>query len=326
MQGTEQRTKHSSSTNVASVVPFRLRSYRFIRKCLLGFIVVSIINFFFSNLFYTPKMYEIISENDRIQTKYTLLQERIATAQRTVDEIRHRDNFVYRPLFSTDSIDMPQVWQAYPESKYSHLQGDEYSDAMISAWQGLDALARELYLSSISFDELQRLGESKEELSMAIPAIWPIDRLRFVGRHIGAFNMRRFHPVLKRIRPHLGIDIGGKRGDPIFATGDATVKRIGYERRGYGHYIVLDHEFGYETRYAHLQKVLVKKGERVVRGQLIAEMGNTGLSQAPHLHYEVIHKGRHVNPIHYFDRNMSAESYDSLMQVMMQDTNFEKLQ
>ena len=93
---------------------------------------------------------------------------------------------------------------------------------------------------------------------------------------------------------------------------------------GYGRMVLLNHEFGYKTRYAHLSKILVQPGERVARGQVIAETGNTGISSGPHLHYEVIHKGMPVNPINYFNRNMTAAEYDALME-KMRDTNFEKL-
>ena len=93
---------------------------------------------------------------------------------------------------------------------------------------------------------------------------------------------------------------------------------------GYGHMVLLNHEFGYKTRYAHLSKILVQPGERVVRGQIIAETGNTGISSGPHLHYEVIHKGVPVNPINYFNRNMTSEEYEQLME-NMRETNFEKL-
>ena len=177
----------------------------------------------------------------------------------------------------------------------------------------------------MSFDELQQFSKNKEQLSAAVPAIWPIDRSALHNDHIGAFNLRRMHPVLGYIRPHKGIDLGCDRGTPVYATGDAVVEVASSGGNGgYGHMVLLNHEFGYKTRYAHLSKVLVQPGERVARGQVIAETGNTGISSGPHLHYEVIHKGMPVNPINYFNRNMTAAEYDALME-NMRDTNFEKL-
>ncbi|MDE7123648.1 MAG: M23 family metallopeptidase, partial [Alistipes sp.] len=224
----------------------------------------------------------------------------------------------------TDTLAIEGVWQPYPESKYAALADDRFARLMVPTWQQLDALARELYLESRSMDELQQLTRNKEQLASAIPAIWPIDRKALHGNHIGAFTYRRFHPVLGYTRPHKGVDFGCDRGTPVYATGDATVE-IADERGyngGYGRMVLLDHEFGYKTRYAHLDKVLVAPGERVVRGQIIALTGNTGLSKGPHLHYEVIHTCTPVNPVNYFNRNLPAEEYEELMG-NMRETNYE---
>ena len=112
-------------------------------------------------------------------------------------------------------------WQPYPDSKYAPLADDDYAPLMVGTWRQLDALARTIYLESVSFDELQQLSKNKEQLSAAVPAIWPIDRSALHNNHIGAFNMRRMHPVLGYIRPHTGIDFGCDRGTPVYATGDA---------------------------------------------------------------------------------------------------------
>ena len=312
-------------TREVVTAPFRLRTYRLIRKIIIGFILVSIANVLFSYFFYTPKMYRILRDNRELKIRYRILQDRIRTAQQHVDEIRHRDSYVYRSLFSTDTLSIPGVWQPYPESKYAPMADDDYASLMIPTWRQLDALARTIYLESVSFDELQQLARNKEQLASAVPAIWPIDRKALHNNHIGAFNPRRFHPILHRIVAHEGIDLGCDRGTPVYATGDATVEiatESGYNG-GYGHQVLLNHEFGYKTRYAHLSDVLVKPGERVKRGQLSARTGNTGRSSGPHLHYEVIHKGIPVNPINYFNRNMSAEEYERLME-NLRETNFEK--
>lgn len=311
-------------TREVVTAPFRLRTYRLLRKILIGFILVSVINLVFSHFFYTPKMYRIIRENHELTIKYRILQDRIRTTSRKLDEIRYRDVQVYRSLFSTDTLSIDGVWQPYPESKYADMADDNFAPLMVGTWKQLDQLARLIYLESVSFDELQLLSRNKEKLAAAVPALWPIDRKRLKNDHIGAFNPRRVHPVLGYIRPHEGIDLGGQTGDPVFATGDATVQMTESASGGYGKQILLDHEFGYKTRYAHLSQILVRPGEKVVRGQLIGHVGNTGISTGPHLHYEVIHKGTPVNPINYFDRNMSAAEYDKLMDEM-RETNFESL-
>lgn len=311
-------------TREVVTAPFRLRTYRLLRKVLVGFILVSIANLLFSYFFYTPKMYRILRENHELVIKYRILQDRIRTSARKIDDIRYRDNYVYRSLFGTDTLSIDGVWQPYPSTKYEHMEDDAFEPLMVSTWKQIDQLARLVYLESVSFDELQVYSRNKEKLAAAVPALWPIDRKRLKNDHIGAFNPRRLHPILHIVRPHNGIDLGGKVGDPVFATGDAEVEMTEISNSGYGKQILLNHEFGYKTRYAHLSQVLVKPGEKVVRGQLIGMVGNTGISTSAHLHYEVIHKGKPVNPVNYFDRNMSAADYDKLMDEM-RETNFETL-
>lgn len=322
-----QSTPSSDKSRIgaSSDVPLRMRIYRIIRKVLLGFILVSLINVVFSFFFLTPKMYSIDRENREMVIKYRILQDRIRTAEQQLEEIRHRDHYVYRSLFSVDTLSLTGIYQAYPDEKYASMQGDSYEQLMIPAWQQMDQLARTLYATSRSFDELQSLSSDKEQMTTAIPAIWPIDRTA-LRNHIGAFNPRRYHPILKRIQPHNGVDFGCPRGTPIYATGDAVVvvaQKSGYNG-GFGRQIMLDHGFGYKTRYAHLDKVMVERGDTIRRGQIIGLVGNSGRSTSSHLHYEVHYKGRPVNPINYFNHNITEAEYEALME-NLRETNFEKL-
>ena len=279
----------------------RLRSYRLLRNLLIGFILVALVNVLFSSLFYTPKMYRIVESNRDLVLKYEILQNRIRAAQHRLEEIKHRDNYVYRPLFSSDTIFIDGIYSPYDHSKYASVEGDEYAPLMMSTWLELDQLARSLYLESKSLDDLQVLAKDKEKFSTAIPAVWPIDRTKLRNK-IGAFGYR-MHPIYHRWKFHSGVDLPGHIGDPVYATGDGVVKETERtrSRAGYGTQILLDHGFGYQTRYAHLSKILVERGDSVKRGQIIGEVGNTGASTAPHLHYEVIYMRSFVNPVNYFD-------------------------
>ena len=316
-----ERTAERISTS-----SMRMRAYRLIRKILLGFILVSFINVLFSFFFLTPKMYAINRENRDMVIKYRILQDRIRTAQQQVEEIRHRDHHVYRSLFSSDTLSLQGIYQEYPTEKYSHLAEDQYASLMIPTWKQLDQLARSLYAESRSFDELQAQSTDKEQMTTAIPAIWPIDRSALKS-HIGAFNPRRYHPILHRIQPHNGVDLPCTRGTLVYASGDAVVDKAypqGYNG-GFGRQVILDHGFGYKTRYAHLDKVLVARGDTVRRGQVIGHAGNTGRSTSTHLHYEVLYKNRPVNPINYFNQELSESEYERLME-SLRDTNYEKME
>lgn len=293
---------------------------------LIGFIVISLLNMAISYLFYTPKMHRIAAENRELVLKYEILQDRIASMHSQIKEIRHRDRYVYRPLFSSDTLAIEGVYTPYPNSKYSSLTGDEYSELMTSTWQSLDAVTRETYATSRSLDELQILAKDKEQMSLAIPAIWPIDRTRLKAFY--AFGVRRKHPILKIRTMHKGVDMSTDYGVPVYATGDGVIEKVdkGRRRRGYGQQIVINHKFGYKTRYAHLQKMFVKPGEKVQRGQLIGEVGSTGGSTGPHLHYEVIYLGRNVNPVNYFNRNMTSDEYRQLIENTKYNSDLETLE
>lgn len=276
-----------------------------------------------SYLFYTPKMHRIAAENRETVLKYEILQNRIRSLQSKIDEIQHRDRYVYRALFSVDTLIVEGVNTPYHHSKYSSLQGDEYSEVMTSAWLSLDALTRDIYATSLSLDELQAMAKNKENMASAIPAIWPIDRTKLKAFY--AFGVRKKHPIYKTRRMHKGVDMSTDYGVPVYATGDGVVSKIeqGRRRRGYGRQIVIDHGFGYKTRYAHLLKMFVEKGDSVKRGELIGEVGSSGGSTGPHLHYEVMYMGRNVNPVNYFNRNMTSEEYRLLMENMKYHTDLE---
>ena len=128
----------------------------------------------------------------------------------------------------------------------------------------------------------------------------------------------RMHPILKYRKMHNGMDFTAKTGTEVYATGDAVVKKAS-RSTGFGNLIVLDHGFGYETYYAHLSKFDVRKGQKIKRGEVIGEVGSTGLSTAPHLHYEVHKNGRVINPINFYHGDLTAEEYD----IMLNQSNLE---
>ena len=307
----------------ASSTSKRRNRYNILRQILIGFIVISLVNMAISYLFYTPKMHSIASENRELVLKYEILQGRIASMQSKIQEIRHRDHNVYRRLFSSDTLAIQGIYTPYHDSLYAYLADDEYSELMISTWKKLDATTRLAYATSRSLDELQVLAKDKERMALATPAIWPIDRTALKAFY--AFGVRKVHPILKVRTMHKGVDMSANYGVPVYATGDGVVEQTanGRRRRGYGKQILIDHSFGYKTRYAHLQKILVKPGDKVQRGQLIGEVGSTGGSTGPHLHYEVIYRGKQVNPVNYFNRNMTSDEYRQLMENMKYNSDLE---
>ncbi|HUI29846.1 MAG TPA: M23 family metallopeptidase [Candidatus Acidoferrales bacterium] len=158
----------------------------------------------------------------------------------------------------------------------------------------LDALERQSKLQSQSYAEIMNKYQNNQKLFAHIPAIDPIHG----GIVTDGFGMR-YHPILRMRLMHEGIDIVADVGTDVYATGDGTVSYVG-PRGGYGSVVEIDHGFGYTTLYGHLSKPLVHEGQKIKRGQVIALTGDTGLSTGPHLHYEVMKNGVHVDPTAYF--------------------------
>lgn len=292
-------------------LPFRIRFYRMLRKVLIGIILALIVNFIFSFFFYTPKIAAIKQHNSDLVIKYDLLKSDVRISMDRINAIKHRDSHVYRAVFGTDTIDMPYIYQPFPMDHYSNLQGDMYSSLMTDLWMDLDMLARYLYGESMSFDQLQDFALKKDAMAESIPAIWPMDKNK-IHRGIGAFGMRK-HPILRRYIMHDGMDLGGPKGSPIYATGNGQVTFDTGVKSGYGKQILIDHGYGYKTRYAHLSKINVTPGQYVKRGEVIGLLGNTGRSTGPHLHYEVIYMGKPQNPINFISRDMKEEDLQKII-------------
>ena len=303
--------------------PARLRRFSIVRRSILFFIAAAVINLVYSFGFYTPKMQSIESRRGAILGRFELLDERINSMGTTIGEIAQRDNFVYRPLFGADTLTIDGVYATFGADFYDSFN-EPWQKVAKQTWEDLDQQTRLLYRQSLSLDQLQVLSKNKEKMAASIPAIWPINKKDLRGP-IGAYG-RRLHPIYKRYIHHKGIDFGGRKGDPIYATGNGVVSHTekGLRRKGYGQQIVIDHGFGYKTRYAHLNERLVQKGQEVKRGELIGYMGNTGGSTGPHLHYEVLYMGRDVDPINYFRRDMSEAEFERIIS-SAKATTFETL-
>jgi len=311
MAGKEYKFNPQTLTYEVIQAPFKIRTYRLLRKIIIGFILASLVNFAFSFFVYTPKMYRIARANNELLLKYDVLADKISASQRKILEIKNRDQNVYRPLFAIDTLNVHGIYISYPDEKYIAMEGDKYAPLMIGTWKSLDALTRLIYLESVSLDEIQMLSKDKEQMAASIPAIWPIDRT-FLRGNIGRYGMRN-HPISGRYQMHHGIDLSANTGTPVYATGNARVVS-GRNNGLYGLQILLDHGFGYQTSYSHLSRILVVPGQEVKRGDMIGHVGDTGYSKGSHLHYEVIYRGKDVDPMNYFRGDMTAEEFEQIVQ------------
>lgn len=260
-----------------------------------------------------PKTSVLRRENAALTMKAGLLNGDLQECSDRLDALEIRDEDIYRSIFGLNSIPS-QVRDAglIGQSRYDELFEKDRGGSVYSLRRRCDMLEKKAFVQSRSFDEIELMLHHADNMATSIPAICPLvpDPSEI---HISSPFGYRAHPVLGTQIFHRGIDFAVDPGTPVFATGDAVVESVKVEMEGYGRQVVLDHGFGYKTRYAHLKTILVTEGMSVKRGERIATSGNSGLTSGPHLHYEVIYKGGNVNPYHYFDRDMPLEQYRSML-------------
>jgi murein DD-endopeptidase MepM/ murein hydrolase activator NlpD len=295
-----------------AVTPIRTQIFRVISflgtASVIG--VISVIIAF--KYFDSPKEKKLRQELEKMNTQYTILNKRIENLSLVLHDLEDRDDNIYRAIFETDSIPDDIRHSGFGGAdRYLDLQGYTNSQLMTSTTMKIDQLAKQMYIQSKSYDEVIKLAENKEKLLASIPAIIPISIRDLKGTPSGYGY--RTHPIFKIVRMHTGMDFNAAIGTPIYATGDGIVERADAEASGYGNHVVINHGFGYETLYGHMNKILVTVGQEVKRGEIIGEVGNTGQSSGPHVHYEVIRNGNKINPISYYFLDLTPLEYQEII-------------
>ena len=258
---------------------------------------------------------DLREENTNLEAQYRVLSQRLEESLEVMEDIRQRDDNLYRVMFMAEPVSADVRNATYAgTNRYEAFEKLENADLVIATTQKMDMLARQLYMQSKSFDEVVEYYKNHEDMLLHLPAIQPVAN-KDLKRTASGYGYR-VHPIYQTRIFHKGMDFACDVGTPIYATADGVVKNARYEK-GYGYIVTIDHGYGYETRYAHLKKMEVKKGQRVVRGETIALSGNSGRSTGPHLHYEVRYNDLRVDPIHYFFMELSADDYQRIIRIAL---------
>jgi len=279
-----------------------------------GLFFASIVLIIAYNFFSSPKELIQQREIDQYKLQVSIINDRLDRLENVATDLQERDDNIYRVIFEAEPIpeDVRKVGIGGAD-RYSKLKGFKNSALIINTVKRTDELSNKLYVQSKSFDEVFEMARNKEKMMACIPAIQPIsDKYK---RRISAFYGYRIHPIYKTKIFHEGIDFSAPTGTDVYASGDGVVVQNTRSNYGYGNIIKIDHGYGYMTVYAHLHKNLVRKGQKVKRGQVIGTVGSTGLSTGPHLHYEVRKNDRRVNPIYYFFNDLNIEDYDEIIKL-----------
>jgi murein DD-endopeptidase MepM/ murein hydrolase activator NlpD len=252
------------------------------------------------------RMSLLTAENKILKEQMHELVQKMDAVQASLEKVSERGNEL-RLLADLSRIDedtrAAAIGGGTTPTTNAFLSGDA-SDIIANSQNLIEKLTREVRLQQSSYEEISRKVEFNKAFFAHMPAIKPM----YGAYSINGFGMR-IHPVLRVYRMHAGIDIINDVGTNVFATGDGVVHFAGRTMGGYGYVIELSHGYGYSTLYAHLAKVLVRPGQTVKRGELIAKSGRSGLVSGPHLHYEVRRNGAKQNPVDYFFDDVDAARY-----------------
>ena len=288
--------------------------YFLIGSAFTGLIMVII----FFQFFDSPKEKRLNREIDVLTTQYKIVEDKLNQVELVLDDIQNRDDNIYRVIFEAEPIPRSIRKAGYGGvNRYQNLRGFSNSELIISTSEKVDQISKQLYIQSKSYDEIIELARNKADMLAALPAIQPVSN-KNLSRMASGYGYR-IHPIYKTRKLHTGMDFSAKTGTPIYATGDGKISKVRKSRRGYGNHVIIDHSYGYKTLYAHMTKYIVKRGQKVKRGEVIGYVGSTGTSVAPHLHYEVHKDGRKINPVNFYYNDLNPEEYEKMLEISSQN-------
>lgn len=289
--------------------------FNFLRFSTVVILFFAVAFYVSSEFLQSPKFKRLAGSQQQLTYEIELLNQNIVAYDKILKDIEYNDDHLYRVYFEVDPV--PSTLRdagTGGNNKYRNLFDNPYADLLVPAFKNLDKISHKLVIQSKSFDDVIEMANNKEQILAARPAIQPISFADL--SHFGSSFGMRFHPILKRVRPHNGIDLTAPKGTNIYASADGKVVQAAYTTGGFGRKILIDHGFGYKTLYGHCNKILVTKGQEVKRGEVIGLVGNTGLSKGSHLHYEVWINNRPVNPINYYANDLSADEYEKMINLL----------
>ncbi len=256
-----------------------------------------------------PRLVYYESKNEQLRSEYILLRDELNQDEELLSQLQRKDDRLYRSVFGMDPLPA-SIRDAGTGGAVMHssLKSISNPDMVIDVFDKIDKVLSKAMIQSSSFEDLQEAALNNQQLLASKPLIQPISPAESFWL-TSTFGTRN-DPFTNFRRPHQGIDLAGEYGLKIYATGDGIVKLAEVSKFGYGNEILIDHGFGYTSRYAHLLKLYVKPGDSVKRGQVIGTLGNSGRSTGPHLHYEIHFNDIAINPMYFFFEDLTPEEFE----------------
>jgi len=286
-----------------------VKEFKISRLKIIAYSLIFLISFTFVGKISLDLLVDF-SHNSKIKTlerTNAVLQDRLVDAKSKIDSINSQVKLIFQKDeelrtvlgLSQLSSDVREVGIGGADFAYNfedEVSGFEDNVGLGKQLSELSKLEREIKLQLSSYKELMVAFQEQQDSIKYLPSLKPV---------LDSYTSRTFgvkrHPILHKNRMHSGIDFSASIGTPVYASADGIISYTG-SMSGYGRTVKIDHKYGFKTQYSHLNKYVVRNGQSVKRGEKIGEVGNTGLSTGPHLHYEVVFKGKVLDPsIYYFN-------------------------
>ncbi len=286
-----------------------ITSWFIIGMVLSGFIVSGLT--FISG---SPSEISLKKENEVLLEEFQRNVTVLSELQNKINTLANRDNEIYRTVLGLDEIPEDErlagVGGTDMNPLYSELR-QPVGDLLRQASLELETIEHQINNQDLSLKEIKAYYNYNSQKMMNLPVLRPVEGIIMSG-----YGMR-IHPIFRVRRMHQGVDFRARVGTPVYAPGDGIIKHAANKPGGFGLTIEIDHDFGYLTRYAHLSGFAegIRPGTKVSRGDLIGYTGRTGRVNGPHLHYEVMREGQHVDPMNYLFADLTPQEYRLFRQI-----------
>ena len=293
-------------------------------KVLLWFGVTVVITIIYSAIFQyyfgSPKEQILSQQVSDLKFRYSIANKELDNTMAMISDLRMSDEVRYRPILAMEGV---------PESfrnpgfggvdRFRDLNGYPTTELMRSTRTRIEEMKNMVEVQQTSFKDIVEKEAEWSRMYNYLPLICPVS---VAIRRGDGLKFREVHPVLGTSQWHHGQDFYAPYGTEVYATGNGKVIESGWNSGGFGNYVVIDHGYGYQSTYGHLSEIKVARGTEVKRGDLVALTGSTGISSGPHLHYQIDFYGRHQNPLHFFNDDLSSDEYYEMISLLTSSKKF----
>ena len=262
-----------------------------------------------------PAEYKLRHSTDKLRAEHISMTERYEELTEVIENVERRDENVFRKLFESNPYDLTIDSDNERIALHENLMEMDNDELLLTLEERVQKANIENDKLVRSYNDMMYALETSSLSIECIPSIQPVNNKQLTL--LAAGKKPLINPFHRTMREHHGVDYLIPEGTPVFATADGTVQSLSEKNTTHGKAITIDHGNGYQTSYSHLLDIRVKKGAKVKRGDIIALSGNSGLSFAPHLHYEVIFNSMRVDPVHYFFMELNAEEYQRMIRIAL---------